>query len=107
MINHNMNFQTFFEEVRNLIHGLDSTHIFEHKAKINNMLVSGNMNPQKWVGTIGSKKCYFKKKFLTLASFYFMTVVCFPTAFQLTKTEVWKPNGHTFFYISFLVMMFY
>ena len=51
------------------------------KAKINNMLVSGNMTPQKMGRKVG-KIFYFKKKFCPI--FYFMTHL-FPTAQQKNR----------------------
>ena len=57
------------------------------KAKINNMLVSGNMTPQKMGRKVG-KIFYFKKKFCPI--FYFMTHL-FPTA-QLKNRGVEAPR---------------
>ena len=58
-----------------------------YKAKINNMLVSGNMTPQKMGRKVG-KIFYFKKKFCPI--FYFMTHL-FPTA-QLKNRGVEAPR---------------
>ena len=58
-------------------------------AKINNMLVSGNMTPQKMGRKVG-KKFYFKKKFCPI--FYFMTHL-FPTA-QLKNRDCVEAQGH-------------
>ena len=58
------------------------------KAKINNMLVSGNMTPPKMGRKVG-KNFYFKKKFCPI--FYFMTHL-FPTA-QLKNRGV-EAQGH-------------
>ena len=71
-----------------------------HRAKINNMLVSGNMTPKK-MGRKVEKKFYFKKKICPI--FYFMTHL-FPTA-QLKNRGV-EAQGHNFF-ISFFIYMFY
>ena len=49
---------------------------FYHKAKINHMLVSGNMTPKKMGRKVG-KKINFKKNFCPI--FYLMTHL-FPTA---------------------------
>ena len=57
------------------------------KAKINNMLVSGNMTPKKMGRKVG-KIFYFKKKFCPI--FYFMTHL-FPTA-QLKNRGVEAPR---------------
>ena len=59
-----------------------------YRAKINNMLVSGNMTPKKMGRKVG-KKFYFKKKFCPI--FYFMTHL-FPTA-QLKNRGV-EAQGH-------------
>ena len=64
-------------------------------AKINNMLVSGNMTPPKMGRKVG-KIFYFKKKFCPI--FYFMTHL-FPTA-QLKNRGV-EAQGHKFFNIIF------
>ena len=69
-------------------------------AKINNMLVSGNMTPPKMGRKVG-KKFYFKKKFCPI--FYFMTHL-FPTA-QLKNRGV-EAQGHKKL-ILIVLFMFY
>ena len=71
------------------------------KAKINNMLVSGNMTPKKMGRKVG-KKFYFKKKFCPI--FYFMTHL-FPTA-QLKNRGV-EAQGHKKKNILIVLFMFY
>ena len=57
-------------------HGRHRVRQFRGKAKINNMLVSGNMTPQKMGLKVGGKN-YFKNFFCPI--FYLMTHL-FPTA---------------------------
>ena len=71
-------------------------------AKINNMLVSGNMTPQKMGRKVG-KIFYFKKEFCPI--FYFMTHL-FPTA-QLNNRGVEAQAKAIKFLISFFIYMFY
>ena len=44
------NLKTSISQIVMICHLLAFVRIGQHKAKINNMLVSGNMTPQKWVG---------------------------------------------------------
>ena len=69
------------------------------KAKINNMLVSGNMTPQKMGRKVG-KTNYFKKIFCPI-KFYLMTHL-FPTA-QLKNRGVEDQGKKIFFFIFSLI----